>query len=183
MSKIVVIYQSHYGTTQKYAEWIAKELNADLFDKREIRQENLLDEYETIIFGGALYAGGIKGISIIKDNFNLLKDKKLIVFTCGLADPKDQENLKGLRKCIDKAFSAEEQKNIEFFHLRGGIDYRKLNLVHKSMMAMLKHQLMKKDPTSLKEEDKQMLETYGKRVDFTDKTTIEPIIVQVENKE
>ncbi|WP_312653442.1 flavodoxin domain-containing protein [Aminipila sp.] len=183
MNRIVVIYQSHYGTTKKYAEWIAEELNADLYEKEEIKQKKILNNYEIIIFGGALYAGGIKGISIIKDNFNLLKDKKLIVFTCGLADPKDQENLKGLRKSIDKAFTAEEQKNIEFFHLRGGIDYRKLNTVHKIMMAMLKHQLMKKDPALLNEEDKQMLETYGKRVDFTDKAATEPIIAQIKNRD
>lgn len=182
MSKIVVIYQSHYGTTKKYAGWIAEELNADLYEKKELNQ-NKLKDYEIIIFGGALYAGGIKGISIIKDNFNLIKDKKLIVFTCGLADPKDQDNLKGLRKSIAKAFTDEEQKNIECFHVRGGIDYRKLNIVHKMMMAMLKHQLMKKDPALLKEEDKQMLDTYGKRVDFTDKTTIEPILALVRNKE
>lgn len=183
MSKIAVIYQSHYGTTKRYAEWIAEELNADLYEKREINQKNQLNNYEIIIFGGALYAGGIKGISIIKDNFDLIKDKKLIVFTCGLADPKDQDNLNGLRKSIAKSFTAEEQKNIEFFHLRGGIDYRKLNIVHKIMMAMLKQQLMKKDPKLLKEEDKQMLETYGKSVDFTDKTTIEPIIAQIKNRD
>lgn len=182
MSKIVVIYQSHYGTTKRYAEWIAEELNADLYEKRELNQDKL-KEYEIIIYGGALYAGGIKGISIIKDNFNLIKDKKLMVFTCGLADPKNPDNLKGLHKSIAKAFTAEEQKNIVFFHLRGGIDYKKLNIIHKMMMAMLKHQLMKKDQTKIKEEDRQMLETYGKKVDFTDKTTIEPIIALAKNNQ
>ncbi|MHC1724315.1 MAG: flavodoxin domain-containing protein [Aminipila sp.] len=182
MNNIVVIYQSHYGTTKKYAEWIAEELNADLYEKREM-QGNKLNDYEIIIYGGALYAGGIKGISLIKNNFNQIKDKKLIVFTCGLADPKDQGNLKGLHKSIDKAFTAEEQKSINFFHLRGGIDYGKLNIVHKIMMAMLKRQIMKKDPELLTEENKQMLETYGKRVYFTEKSAIEPIIAQLKNRD
>lgn len=180
MSNIVVIYQSIYGNTKRYAEWISKELNADLFEKTQINEETL-ENYEVIIYGGGLYAGGIKGISIILKNFERIKDKKIIVFTCGLADPKDETNVKGIWKGIDKTFTTEQKEKISFFHLRGGIVYKKLSFVHKSMMAMLKRQLMKKDFDTLTDEDKQMLETYGKEVDFKDKATIMPIVEFVKN--
>jgi flavorubredoxin len=32
---IAVIYQSHYSTTKQYAEWIAKELGADLIERKK----------------------------------------------------------------------------------------------------------------------------------------------------
>lgn len=68
------------------------------------------------------------------------------------------------------------QKKIVVYHLRGGIDYARLGLIHKSMMAMLHSVLAKKDSSALSQEDKQMLDTYGKAVDFTDKAAIKPIV-------
>lgn len=34
MSKIEIIYRSKYGTTKRYAKWIADELSADLYDSK-----------------------------------------------------------------------------------------------------------------------------------------------------
>lgn len=178
MNKIAVIYQSKYGSTKKYAQLIAEELSCDLFERKGIRSEQLTD-YGTIIYGGGLYAGGVSGIDLIVKSFDSLKDKNLILFTCGLADPNDIDNTNHIRESLNKVFTAQMQSSIKIYHLRGGIDYSKLSIVHKSMMAMLHKMLSKKEYDSLREEDKQMLATYGKIVDFTDKNTIEPIISYV----
>jgi len=174
-NKIVVAYESKYGTTKKYAEWIAEALSADLCEKKSI---NLLDfkKYDTIIYGGGLYAGGVSGISLITKKYNEIKDKNIIIFTCGLADPTDDKNVKHIRQGLDKIFTAEMKKSITIFHLRGRIDYKKLGLMHKGMMAILHKMIARKEQASLSDEDQQMMETYGKVVDFMDKTTIEPIV-------
>lgn len=65
---------------------------------------------------------------------------------------------------------------ISIFHLRGGIDYSKLNFMHRSMMNMIKKAVDKKPEDSRTEEDIQMLQTFGDRVNFVDKNTIMPII-------
>jgi len=44
------------------------------------------------------------------------------------------------------------------------------------MMSMMNRMLKKKDPETLKEEERQMLDTYGGKVDFTDRHSIQPII-------
>lgn len=175
MNKTVVVYKSKYGSTKQYANWIAEALHADLFEASKITGKEL-GRYTTIIYGGGLYAGGIGGINLITKHFDEIKDKKIVVYTCGLADPNDMENIKGIHKGIDKIFTPEAKNKIEFFHLRGGIDYKKLGIVHKAMMAMLKHALSKKDFEALRDEDKQMLETYGKKVDFINKETITPLV-------
>ena len=175
MTDTIVIYGSKYGTTKKYAEWIGEALPAEVFENKKVQPEQLT-RYRTIIYGGGLYAGGICGVSLITKNFEALKGKNLIVFTCGLADPADQENIKGIYRGIDRIFTPEMKEKIVFFHLRGGVDYRQLSMIHKSMMAMLKKKVEKKDYNSLSCEEKQILETYGGKVDFTDKAMIAPIL-------
>lgn len=173
MDKIAVVYRSKYGSTKKYAQWIAEEARADLYECSQV-DINKLMEYHTIIYGGGLYASGIAGVPIITKNYNLLKDKRIIVFTVGLASTDDEEIFTPI---IKKNFPSEEMReNIKFFHLRGGIDYKKLGIVHKSMMAMLKTMISRKDTNELSDDDKELLATYGGKVDFTDKNTIKPLI-------
>jgi flavodoxin len=177
MNKIAVVYKSKYGSTQKYAKSISVRLNADLFEYSNVKPDNL-NEYNTIIFGGGLYAGGINGISLISKNYQNFKNKNLIVFTVGLAATDDEKIFVPI---IKKNFTEEMTSNIEFFHMRGGIDYKKLSLVHKPMMAMLRRMVSKKKKEELTKEDMMMLETYGDKVDFTDVKTIEPLISFVKN--
>ncbi len=176
MNKVAVIYKSKYGSTKKYAEWIANEVAGDLFEYSEAKAQNLLS-YDTIIFGGGFYASGINGVSLITKNFQTLKNKNLIIFTVGLASTDDKEVFKPI---IEKNCTEEMRRKIQFFHLRGGIDYKRLNFVHKPMMGMLKIMVSKKKPEELSEDDKMMLATYGDKVDFTDIKTIEPLVLYVE---
>ena len=74
--KTVVIYESKYGTTKKYAEWIADALSCDLFEKKSITP-SALTGYDTIIYGGGLYAGGVSGIGLLKKNFSKISNKNL----------------------------------------------------------------------------------------------------------
>lgn len=175
MKKCVVVYESKYGTTKKYAEWIAEDLDADLFERKDISAEALTG-YEVIVYGGGLYAGGVSGLPFITKNFDKIKDKRILLFTCGLGDPNIFENVESIRKGLAKAMPPEMQKTVEIYHLRGGMDYSKLSFVHRSMMSMVQKSVSKKDPKTLTEEDVQMLETYGKTVDFTDRATIKPLV-------
>ncbi|MDO5540850.1 MAG: flavodoxin domain-containing protein [Eubacteriales bacterium] len=175
MNKAVVIYQSKYGSTRRYGQWIAEELACPLFERKNFNPQDF-SKYDVIIYGGGLYAGGVSGIKLITQNWKLLSDRKVILFTCGIADPKDPYNVSGIRQSLTKILSPEILGHIQIFHLRGAINYSRLSLIHKAMMAMLRQMLAKKDADSLREEDRQMLETYGKYVDFTDCKSIQPLI-------
>ncbi len=175
MDKIVVIYESKYGDTRRYAEWIAEALSCPVFERKQFRSRDF-SQYEAIIYGGGLYAGGVSGIKMLAQNWHLLSGKKVILFTCGLADPNKPDNISGIRKSLVKVLSKEMLEHIHIFHLRGGIEYSRLNFVHKSMMAMLRRMLLKKDPHELSDEDKQLLATYGKCVDLTDRSSIRPLV-------
>ncbi|MDY4080787.1 MAG: flavodoxin domain-containing protein [Candidatus Metalachnospira sp.] len=169
----VVLYGSKYGSTKQYAEWIAEELNADLFDVNDANLQNIKN-YDTIIYGGAVYAGGITGINFIVKNYDQLKNAKLVIFTCGIADPSIDINKENLIKNVLKKFPKASADEFALFHLRGAMDYSKMCFLHKTMMSALVKKI--KNKSSLTDEERCILDTYGKTVDFVDKSTIWPII-------
>lgn len=175
MSKILVIFESKYGSTKRYAQWIADALSCTLLERKAVRPSDL-EQVDTIIYGGGLYAGGVSGITLLTKNWNLISDKKVILFTCGIADPDQPENTTHIREALSKALPPEIMTKIHLFHLRGGIDYSKLNFIHKSMMGMLRKALLKKEESDRSYEDNLLLETYGKAIDFTNHESIQPLV-------
>ena len=173
--KCLVTYASKYGATKQYAQWIAQALGCDLKEIREVNG-SILSRYDIIIHGGGLYAGGLSGIGTIVKYFSVISDKKIIFFSCGLADPGDPENAAHIEAGVEKALKPEMRAKITQFHLRGGIDYSKLSLTHRAMMAMLRKTMLQKGYENLRSEDRMMLDTYGKAVDFSDKNTIQPLV-------
>ena len=175
MANVLVMYFSKYGSTKKYAEWIAAELKGDIYDIKDIRKP-ILENYSTIILGSALYAGKIKGINTIINNHEMLKNKKLVLFTCGLGDCKKIETVNNINKRLKQIIPENIIQSIKIFYLHGGINYKKLNIKHKIMMGLLKIMTTLKGVGKLNEEDKEFIETYGKTMDFTDKRNILEII-------
>lgn len=173
--RILVTYASKYGTTKRYAQWIAEDLACDLRDSREVNAE-LLKSYDILIHGGGLYAGGLSGIQTIVKNYDAISNKRIILFSCGLADPEDPENVAHIEAGLEKVLTPEMREKIRQFHLRGGIDYSRLGLTHKAMMAMLRTVMLKKGYDNLRSEDQMMLDTYGGTVDFTNRESLAPLL-------
>ncbi len=96
----------------------------------------------------------------------------------GLASTDDKEVF---RPIIEKNFTEEMRKKMQFFHFRGGIDYKSLSFIHKAMIAMLKTVVARKKAEELSEDDKMMLATYGGKVDLSDINTIEPLVLYVKS--
>lgn len=175
MAKMIVAYKSRYGFTEKYAHWIAQETGADLAEAGKIKVEDL-QYYDVVIYGGGLYAGGVNGISLITKAFPSIADKALYLFTVGAADVCDEENINNIRQSLAKVLTPEMRSKIKIFHFRGGIDYPRLSSIHRIMMSMMVKTIRKKGEAELSGEEKMMLDTYGQRVDFTDRTAIAGMI-------
>ena len=169
--KIAVIYRSKYGTTKQYAEWIAEALEAQLFESHTIKAAQLID-FDMVIYGGGLYAGGISGIDLVTKN----PCKKLIIFTVGLATPENTD----YSEILEKNLSFEIRQNTTVFHFQGGIDYKRLGIVHKSMMAMMmamtKKAVARKKETEISSDDREFIATYGKSVNLTSRQNIIPLV-------
>jgi len=167
---VVVIYKSKYGSTKRYAEWIAKAVDGDLFESSKIKLEDLL-HYDTVVFGGSLHAVGIKGVELIAKNFEQLKTKKIIVFATGCSPAKEE----AIQHVINHNFTADIKEKIKFFYLRGAFNYSKLNFIDKFMMSLLKIKLKKKKQEDLDQDSRDLLAVYNNPVDWTDEKAIAPL--------
>ncbi|MDR2972001.1 MAG: flavodoxin domain-containing protein [Bacteroidales bacterium] len=175
MNKVLVMYYSKNGTTRRYAEWIAEELNGDLFDIKNIKSD-MLSGYDVIILGSPILAGTIKGLSIFTKNQNLVRDKKIVYCACGIEDMSNETVTNRIRGYVEKTVSDEIFQKMKIFFLRGGFDHYKLNFMFKLMFWIAKKKVDKKPAEKLTVDDKLVLETYGKNLDFTNKENIKPIV-------
>ena len=169
----IIIYGSQYGTAKQYATELAKRVKCEIKSYEEIKDIN---SYETIIYIGALYAGGVLGMKKTLRNLQSITDKKIIIVTVGLADPYDKENTETIRSGIKKQLSAEVYDNAVFFHLRGGIDYSRLNFKHKTMMSLLYRKAINLPKEKKTSEVQAMIETYNKQVNYIDFNELDSII-------
>ena len=177
MNKII-IYGSCYGTTKQYAEELSKRTNIKAVSFKEVTSQ--INEYDNIIYLGGLYAGGVLGLLKTLKKIKNISDKKIILVTVGLADPTIEENKTNIRKQLKSQISKEIFENITIFHLRGGIDYSKLNFAHKTMLKLLYNSVKRLPEDAQTPEDKAMIETYNKKVNFVDFSSLDKIINKIE---
>lgn len=175
--KKIIICGSHYGTTKQYATELSRRLGIELVEYSKLKS---LSEYDTIVYMGALYAGGVLGL---KETVKLLPsaiNKKIYIVTVGLADPKDDVNISNIRNSIKQQVPPDVFSEAHFFHLRGGIDYKRINFKHKFMMRLLYNKVKKIPVEEQDAETKAMIATYNKEVNFVDFDSLNEIIESVQ---
>lgn len=170
-SKAVVVYCTRYGSTKRYADWIAEEIHADLFEGTKVKAADLLN-YDVVIFGGALYAVGILGFDLISKNYDQLKDKKVIVFSVG-ASPAYPKAIQAVK---DSNFTDQMKKKVPLFHVRGAFNYKSLNFTDKLMMFLLKKKIQFKKPEQRDADEIGLLASFKRPTDWTNKKSILPVL-------
>ena len=82
MKKGIIIYQSQYGATKKYAGWLRQMTGFDCVETPKATPSEVA-QYDTVILCGGIYASGIAGLSFLKKNIGRLKNKKTAVLCVG----------------------------------------------------------------------------------------------------
>ena len=174
MTKQLIVYGSRYGSSERYAERLAEMTGTEAVEYKEAKD---LDDYDRIVYLGSLYAGGVTGL---KQTVGKMSPRQeLIVSTVGLADPTDASNVAHIRQSIKGQIPAHFYDESRLFHLRGAIDYTKLNLKYRLMMSLLAKKVAKLPEEQQNAETRVMLETYGKQVDFVDFSSLQPIVDKI----
>ncbi len=122
--KALILYKSKYGHTKQYAQWLNQEIKSDIF---ELDKCPSLENYNLIILGGGVYMGKINGADFISKNWNIFKNKKVILFSTSGAEPHDPE-IKGF---YEKSLPQGIRTQVRYFPLSGGCAYEALTFVHK----------------------------------------------------
>ena len=140
-----------YGSTKEYAEWIAGEINAEVYEIKKIKKINFAD-YDTIIFGSYLFAFSLPVSKMIIQNWNKIKNKNVIVFTSSSMKP--DKDLRMIQLLCKKGLPTEIIGKIKFFHLPGRYLINKFSFIHRLMISM--GSMMIKKP----EDRKEMLSSF-----------------------
>lgn len=177
MSSRVVIYQSKYGATKKYAEWLAEELSCDLVETKKVTIEQI-EKYDVVILGGGIYATGIAGISFLKKHHERLKNKKIIVFAVG-ASPYDEKAMIVLK---ERNFNAEFS-HIPCFYCRGAWNEESMSWKDRTLCNLLKKAVAKKDLATYEPWETALMQAIGSNYDWTDKENIKQIVEYVRMNE
>ena len=173
MSDIIVGYWSKTGYTQRYAEWIATRLSADLVAAPTLHQ---LLAYRVVIVGGGVYQSGIHGVDAVKKNIALFGSKQLILFATGASPAGNIE----VETILHANCHPNEQNRIHFFYFRGGFDFQRLHRSDKLLMTLYRAKLQAK--ASLTPDESDLLRAMNHPVDFTDIKMIDPLIELVEGE-
>ena len=175
--KSVILYGSRYGSARRYAQELSKQTDIPAVSYQEAPP---LSKLETIVYIGALYAGGVLGLTKTLRRQSFGEHQRLVIVTVGLADPDIPQNRENIRNSLQKQIPAQLYGRAAVFHLRGAIDYQALSLGHRTMMALLHRSLQKKPAEEWSEEDKALMETYGKQADYVDFASLRPIVNEIQ---
>lgn len=130
MKKVLVLYKSKTGFSERYARWIADDLQCDLANLSDFKKESL-SEYSLVIYGAGVYAGQILGIGKIKRWMEASPQKTWVVYATGATPSKEKyEDL-----VFQSNFRKGEVRPAHFYYLIAGINYEKMSLFDRLLMA------------------------------------------------
>ncbi len=194
--RTLVLYTSKYGAAETYAGWIAEMLGCravplDKFSKKE------LQGYDTVIYGGGVQAGGIRGleqfIKWIKGDLKLRKmaqrgtisredaegtgafDKRYYIFAVGISLDSEANRLQ-LR---DINFDKDWLRDLPCFFLPGAFDPAKLAGIDKTIIKVATKMFQDKPEAQAAAEDTQVLRYFETGCDLIDRARTLPLIEAV----
>lgn len=169
----VILYGTCYGSSKQYAEALSRKTGEPCM---AYDQAGELDAYERIVYIGSLYAGGVLGMANTLGKLANWQQKQIVIATVGLADTTDAENIQNIRKAMARQLPVGMMEHARLVHLRGGIDYSRLNVKHRVMMGLLVQKAKNLPPEKKTAEVRAMIDTYNQVVDFVDLARLEELI-------
>ena len=171
MGRGIILYQSKYGASAKYAKWLQECTTYDIAETKKARAETAAG-YDVVILCGGIYASGIAGISFLRKNKKALQGKKIAVFCIG-ASPYDEKALAEIKAHNLK----EDLKDIPVFYGRGAWDEASMTLPDRTMCRMLQKAVAKKDPSEYEPWMSALMCAAGETCDWTDRKYLEPLLL------
>lgn len=170
MKKGIILYQSKYGATKKYANWLSQATGFEMIETPKASIEHVR-KFDIVIVGGGVYASGIAGLSFVRKNMVALKEKQVLVF-CVAASPYDEDTFREVKKHNLKG----ELEALPCIYMRGAFHLKEMNLFDRNLCKLLRKTIKKKSPDQYEPWEKALMEVGDSNCDWTDITYIEPIL-------
>jgi menaquinone-dependent protoporphyrinogen IX oxidase len=132
MENGIVLYESRYGATQQYAQWIAEALNIHAKHISELSPWELA-AYDYIIAGSPIYMGKILIADWLQQYDVTLRSKKILLFIVGAAPASEKEKTE---KYFTDNIPTQLLKAGNHFYFQGKMQYSGLSLKDKFFLKM-----------------------------------------------
>lgn len=145
--KTLIIYESKYGSTEKYAKDIGTRVDADVVPFKKFKWKNI-DNYDIVVFGSYIRGGNITKVNDFLQHWGEMDGKAVIVFAVGmsLATKESREQLINSNVLYDL--------HLRFYQFQGTFDFSKLKfpdnfMFNQSIKMMQAHPEMGGSPEQL----------------------------------
>jgi menaquinone-dependent protoporphyrinogen IX oxidase len=142
--KVLIAYQSKYGSTKQYAEWIHQDTEGDLVNIENGDKPDLA-RYDIMVLGSPVRVGNIVIAPFLKDHWSVMKGKEVILFTTSATPPHHPK----IQSIYEKSLPEEIRKEIKYFPLHGRIFRKDLTFFDKFLIIIGK--IMEQDETLKKD--------------------------------
>ena len=176
MKKTLVIYKSKTGFTERYARWIAEDVEADVKPVTELDLAGLAD-YDIVVFGGPLFASRILDLGKVQSWMEKMPQKIWVVFATG-ATPPDAAFVKSIEKIN---FPPEMPKPARFYYFLGGMDFEKMGWLNRLLIRLFGRLSQKKRKSDEAKRVTSPSEFHS--FDLSDRSYIEPLVKYVRIKQ
>jgi menaquinone-dependent protoporphyrinogen IX oxidase len=170
MNKYVVVYRSKYGATKKYALMLKEELSCEIYDAADYKKIPF-ERYSYVIFAGAVYAGGMAGLDILRKVYKNIRHKKVIILCVG-ASPYDEKAIEEVKAHNLK----EDLRGIPFFYARGAWNEGRMTFKDRILCRILQKVIARQEAASLEPWMEELLRSKGRICDWTDKKNLLPLL-------
>ena len=160
-----ILYSTYYGSTKQYAEALAEQLNTTA---QQLPNQPALTG-PTVILAPA-HGPLHDGVKLIKQlDPNQVEQTPIALVTVGMTIDEEVEKADATGKLLGGL-----APHVKRFYLPGRLNYSELNAQHKGVMRTLITALKIKPRKS--DNERNMIDTYGKDVDRVDLARLEPIV-------
>ncbi len=152
----VVVYNSRYGATQQYAEWIGAGLKIPVIDPERL-DDRVLAACDFLLIGTSVYIGKMLIKDWLRKNEQHLRNKKLFVFVVCSAYSDVEKQQQIVKDNIPEGIRASS----DIFFLPGRLSIKNLSLMDGLALKLgarlekdpLKKEAMEQDSDAVKKEN------------------------------
>ncbi len=157
----LIVYNSQYGSTKQYAEWLAEQRECDCLPAKEVKL-SLLRPYVNLIWMGNVRENRVEGLDRLQKVYSKLKDQRVAVLAVGAAPD-------GSEVIIPGGLS-----EVPFFYARGRWDPTAFKGMDQMLIKMMRLMLSKKSD-EVPDWQKELLESE-EVFDFMDAAYLDPVL-------
>lgn len=176
MDNCIILYESKYGSTLKYVTWLAERLSCKIAVTSQIGIE-ALEQYDTVILAGSIFASGILGINFIHKNYLKLKQKRLVVLIVG-ASPGCTEVLQS----VSEMNLSDKLGEIPCFYVRGAWHKKEMKVLDRILVDAIFRSLRHRNQARLELFETALLGCTDQDADWTSPEQLDELVSYINDQ-